>query len=58
VLLACVAPKLLPITVMEAPTGPDAADRVVMLGVGRRLNFVLLLAVLLTVTVTLPVVAP
>jgi hypothetical protein len=55
VLLPCVAPKPLPETDTEVPTGPDAADKPVMFGV--TVKATPLLATLATVTSTLPVVA-
>jgi len=56
VLAPCVEPKLVPVIVTDVPTGPDVGDRVVMLGV--TVNETPLLARLLTVTTTFPVVAP
>jgi hypothetical protein len=57
-LLLCVAPKFVPVIVTEAPTGPDVGLRLVILGVGRTVKATPLLATPLTVTTTLPVVAP
>ena len=59
VLLPCVAPKFAPKIVTDVPTGPDAGDRLVMLGTGIvTVNGFPLLTCPATVTVTLPVVAP
>jgi hypothetical protein len=54
----CVAPKCAPVIVTDAPTAPDVGERLVMLGAGTTVNVLLLLATPLTVTTTLPVVAP
>ena len=56
--LPCVDPKFVPVIVTDAPTGPDVVDRTVMLGAGTTVKADPLLATPLTVTVTLPVVAP
>lgn len=56
VLLPCVVPKLTPVIVIDAPTAPEVGDRLLMLGATVKLTP--LLAVPLTVTTTLPVVAP
>jgi len=56
VLLPCVAPKFVPAIVTDVPTAPDVGDRLVMLGF--TVNAAPLLVWPLTVTVTLPVVAP
>lgn len=58
VLLPCVAPKFVPTIVTTAPTGSELGVRLVMLGVGRTVKLSPLLATALTVTTTLPVVAP
>lgn len=59
VLVPCVDPKFVPVTVTEVPTGPDVGDKLVMLGPPVvTVNETPLLARLLTVTTTLPVVAP
>src|SRR5580693_5535273 len=58
VLAPCVAPKLVPVIVTEAPTGPLVGARLVTLGVDSTVNATLLLATPPTVTTTGPVVAP
>src|SRR5438445_4420634 len=58
VLVPCVAPKLVPVMVMDAPTAPLVGASEVMLGVGNRVNGSPLLATPPTVTTTLPGVAP
>src|SRR5947209_1464667 len=58
VLVPCVAPKLVPVIVIEAPTEPLVGASDVMLGVGNTVNPTPLLATPPTVTTTLPVVAP
>jgi len=55
-LIPCVAPKLVPVMVTNIPTGPDVGFRLVIFGVTRKVPP--LLARPLTVTTTLPVVAP
>ena len=55
-LVPCVAPKLVPVIVIEVPMGPAVGERLVMFGATRK-NMPLL-AKPLTVTTTLPVVAP
>jgi hypothetical protein len=57
-LVPCVGPKFAPTIVIEAPTRPDVADKLLIFGVGRTVNENPLLATLLTVTTTFPVVAP
>lgn len=52
----CVAPKLVPVIVTEVPVGPDVGDTLLMNGA--TLNATPLLAKPLTVTTTLPLVAP
>ncbi len=58
VLVPCVEPKFVPVIVTAAPTAPDVGDRLVMLGADTTVNDDPLLADPLTVTTTLPVVAP
>ena len=58
VLLPWVAPKLLPLIVTAVATGPLDGERLVSVGVGETVNGSALLARPLTVTTTLPVVAP
>jgi hypothetical protein len=58
VLLPGLAPKLLPAMATILPTGPEAGDRLDMLGGTVTVNGAPLLATLLTVTTTFPVVAP
>ena len=58
VLVPWVEPKAVPVIVTDAPTAPDVTDRLVMLGVPTTVKAEPLLATLLTVTTTLPVVAP
>lgn len=53
-----VEPKLVPVIVTEAPTAPVVVDKLVMLGVANTVNDLPPLATPLTVTTTLPVVAP
>ena len=50
--------KFVPVIVTGAPTAPEVTDRLVMVGVGSTVNGFPLLATPLTVTTTLPVVAP
>lgn len=52
------APKLEPVIVTDAPTGPDVGERLVMCGVGSTVKETPLLDLLETVTTTLPVLAP
>lgn len=54
----CVEPKFVPVRVTDEPTAPDVGERLVSVGVGSTVKDVPLLATLLTVTTTLPVVAP
>lgn len=56
VLVPCVAPKLVPVIVTEAPMGPDVGEMLLILGATPKATP--LLAKPLTVTMTLPVVAP
>jgi hypothetical protein len=58
VLDPCVEPKLVPVTVTAVPTAPEVGDRLVMLGADTTVKDTPLLAAPLTVTTTLPVVAP
>src|SRR5215467_5339635 len=58
VLVPWVAPKFVPVIVTEVATGPLVGDRLVMLGASVTVKLTPLLARLLTVTTTLPVVAP
>ena len=59
VLVSCVAPKFTPVIVTGVATGPETGFRLVMLGaVDVTVNARPLLATPLTVTTTLPVVAP
>ncbi len=59
VLVPCVAPKLVPVIVTEVATAPDVGLRLVMFGAGVvTVKATPLLATPLTVTTTLPVVAP
>jgi hypothetical protein len=58
VLVPCVAPKFVPVIVTDVATGPLVGDRLVMLGATVTVKLAPLLARLLTVTTTLPVVAP
>ena len=55
----CVVPKFEPAIVTEAPTAPDAGDRLLIAGVSRAVNEELLVTEPpLAVTATVPVVAP
>jgi hypothetical protein len=58
VLVPCEAPKFVPVMVIDAPTAPEVALRLVMAGGGMTVKGEPLLAVPNTVTTTLPVVAP
>ena len=58
VLVPCVVPKFVPVIVTGAPTAPLVGDKLVMLGAATTVNEEPLLATPLTVTTTLPVVAP
>jgi hypothetical protein len=58
VLVPCVVPKFVPVIVTDAPTEPDVTDKLAMLGAPTTVKAEPLLATLLTVTTTLPVVAP
>ena len=52
------APKFVPVMVTAVPTAPEAGDRLVMLGIGTTVKFTPVLGTPLTVTTTLPDVAP
>ena len=54
----CVDPKLRPVTVTEVATGPLLGETVEMFGICNTVNETPFVAVPLTVTTTLPVVAP
>lgn len=54
----CEAPKFAPLMVTEAPTGPAVGLRLEMFGGVVTVKLMALLARLLTVTTTLPLVAP
>jgi hypothetical protein len=56
VLVPCGELKFSPLIVIDVPTGPEVGDRVAMLG--KTVNETPGLAIPLTVTTTLPVVAP
>ena len=59
VLGPCVPPKFVPEIITKLPTGPESGLMLVMLGGGGvTMKFTPLLATLLTVTTTFPVVAP
>jgi hypothetical protein len=58
VLAPCVAPKLVPVMVTDVPTGPLVGERFVIVGGTVTVNDEPLLARPVTVTTTLPVVAP
>jgi hypothetical protein len=59
VLEPCVVPKFIPAIDTEVPTGPEAGDKLVMLGVAAdTAKLTPLLATAPTVTTTFPVVAP
>jgi hypothetical protein len=58
VLVPCVEPKPVPVTVTEVPTAPEVGARFVMLGAATTVNAMPALVTPPTVTVTLPVVAP
>jgi len=58
VLVLCVDPKFVPAIVTELPTTPELGDKLVILGVSRTVNDMPALGTPLTVTTTLPVVAP
>ena len=58
VLVPLLDPKLAPLIVIEAPTGPDVGERLVIEGGDVTVKVFPLLALPLTVTITDPVVAP
>jgi len=58
VLVPCVAPKFVPVTVTDVPTAPEVGDRLLIVGVGSTVKLTPLLATPFTVTTTFPVVAP
>lgn len=59
VLVPCDVPKLVPVIVTGAPTGPEVGLKLVMVGAGGiTVKVTLLLTRLLTVTTKFPVVAP
>jgi hypothetical protein len=58
VLVPWVDPKFAPVIVTDAPTAPVVGERLVILGAATTVNDTPLLALLPTVTTTLPVVAP
>src|SRR5712664_64521 len=58
VLVPWLAPKFVPVTVTGVAIGPEFGLTSVMVGVGRTVKLIPLLATPLTVTTTLPVVAP
>jgi hypothetical protein len=59
VLVPCVAPKLAPVMVTDAPTKPDVGFKLAMLGAGTvTVKLTALLATPPTVTTTFPLVAP
>jgi len=58
VLVPWVEPKFVPVTVTEVPTAPELGDKLLMLGTPSTVKLTLLLDLPLTVTTTLPVVAP
>ncbi len=57
-LVPCVEPKVVPVIVTTLPIVADVGDTLVMPGVGNTVNDAELLVCPLTVTMTLPVVAP
>jgi hypothetical protein len=56
--LAGVVEKFVPVTVTEAPTGPDVGERLISVGFGSTVKPTPLLSTPLANTTTLPVVAP
>jgi hypothetical protein len=58
VLVPCDEPKFIPVIVTVAPTAPVLVERPLIVGVRRTVNCDPALETLLTVTTTLPVVAP
>src|SRR6059036_3203051 len=58
VLVPCVEPKFVPVIVTDVPTAPEVCDSPLMFGVGSTVKLTPLLGTPLTVTTTLPVLAP
>jgi hypothetical protein len=58
VLVPCVAPKLVPVIVTEAPTAADVGEKPVITGLGITVKLWPLLLTPAAWTTTLPVVAP
>jgi len=58
VLVPWLAPKFVPVIITDVAIGPEVGLRLLMVGVGRTVKLRPLLATPLTVTTTLPVVAP
>ena len=58
VLVPCVDPKFVPVSVTSVPTGPDIGDRLAILGVGSTVNTAVLLDSELLVTTTFPALEP
>src|SRR5437667_645342 len=58
VLVPCVEPKFVPVIVTDVPTAPEVGDSPLMFGVGSTVKLTPLLGTPLTVTTTLPVLAP
>jgi hypothetical protein len=58
VLVPCVAPKFVPVIVIDAPTAPEVGDRPLMTGEGITAKLLPALAAPPTVTTTFPVVTP
>src|SRR5262249_2818822 len=58
VLVPCVAPKLVPVIVIDVPTGPVVGERLVTVGATVTVNVTPALAIPPTVTTTFPLVAP
>jgi len=56
--LPCVLPKLFPVIVTASPMWPDVGEIVEIVGVGKTVKLIPLLATPLAFTTTLPVVAP
>jgi len=58
VLAPCTVPKFVPVMVTRVPTGPEAGDKLAMPGIGNTVKNDPVPTIPLTVTTTLPVVAP
>jgi hypothetical protein len=58
VLVPCVVPKLVPVTITAAPIAPDVGVTELMLGTGRTVKITPLLLTPLAFTTTFPVLAP